>query len=66
MEITSSMNALSLVKGLEAQFDENDDVSLDENGEQVALTRPCTVQLEQAACDGGLQSFCCEYPAIVW
>ena len=28
-----------------AQFD--DDVSLDENGEQVALARPCTVQLEQ-------------------
>ena len=51
-------------EGLEAQFDENDEVSLDENGEQVALARPCTVQLEQAACDGGLLSFCCEYPAM--
>ena len=47
-----------------ADPDENDDVSLDENGEQVALTRPCTVQLEQASCDGGLQSFCCEYPVM--
>jgi len=51
-------------EGLEAQFDENDDVSVDENGEQVALTRACTVQLEQASCDGALQSFCCEYPAL--
>ena len=51
-------------EGLEAQFDENDEVSLDDNGEQVALARACTVQLEQASCDGALQSFCCEYPAL--
>lgn len=51
-------------EGLEAQFDANDEIVKDENDEIVALARTCSVQLEQASCDGALQSFCCDYPAM--
>ena len=52
-------------EGLEAQTDANGDVVKDTvSGEVEALTRPCTVQLEQASCDGELQAFCCAYPAM--
>ena len=51
-------------EGLEASLDGNGDVNVDDAGEIVALARPCSVQLEQASCDGALQSFCCEYPLM--
>jgi len=51
-------------EGLEAQVDANGEVITDADGTAVALAKPCSVQLEQASCDGELLPFCCNYPAM--
>ena len=49
-------------EGLTAKQDADGVVLSETTGLAEAFTRTCTVQLEQAACNGQLQAFCCEYP----
>ena len=51
-------------EGLALQTDADGIAQSDDNGKVLSSPRACTVQLEQAACDGSLKSFCCEYPAM--
>lgn len=51
-------------EGLSVDRDKDGIAISDGIGGVEASPRACTLQLEQAACDGALLPFCCEYPAV--